>query len=84
MDSLQRRHRFDPQDLDLIDRVYEVACRLIEARDLYCEQPSATQQEEALRKMMFACASTGRLDFDTLCDKVLAGLAETVSNRRAA
>jgi hypothetical protein len=35
-----------------------------------------------LRKTVFACADNGRLDFDTLCDQVLASVAEASSDRR--
>jgi hypothetical protein len=34
MGSLNARHAFDPLDLEIIDRVYEVACAHIEARNL--------------------------------------------------
>ena len=84
MDSLQQRHKFDPFELETVDRVYEVACRHIEARNLYCEAPKSAEQEETLRKMVFACAASGKLDFDTLCDQVLARLAEISPDRRAA
>ena len=83
MDSLPQRHKFDPFELETIDRVYEVACRHIEARDLYCEVPKIAGQEDHLRKMVFACAASGKLDFDTLCDQVLARLAEVSPDRRA-
>jgi hypothetical protein len=76
MDTLTRRHKFDPSELELIDRVYEVACRYVEARDLYRERAKSVMEDEGLRKMVFACAASGRLNFDTLCDKVLAALAE--------
>jgi hypothetical protein len=34
MGAISRRPKFDPADLELIDRVYAVACAYIEARDL--------------------------------------------------
>jgi hypothetical protein len=77
MGSSIRRRKFDPFELELIDRVYEVACRHIEARDLYREAMTSREEQERLRKTVFACAGNGRLDFDTLCDQVLASLAET-------
>jgi hypothetical protein len=33
--TLNLRQKFDPYDLELIDRVYGVACAYIQARDLY-------------------------------------------------
>src|SRR5262249_13538280 len=50
-------------------------CRLahIEARDLYRGTAKETEKEEhALRKIIFACAGTGPLGFDTLCGSVWA------------
>jgi hypothetical protein len=83
MGSLQRRHKFDPSELELIDRVYKVACLHIEACNLYRAAPYIAEEEDRLRKAIFACAASGRLDFDTLCDKVLASLTETPSRRAA-
>jgi hypothetical protein len=77
MGSANQSNTFDPLDLEIIDRVYEVGCAYIEARDLYCEPVNAGQREEALRKVVFASAGTGPVDFDRLCDKVLAHMAKT-------
>lgn len=83
MGSLNRRQMFGPLDLEIIDRVYEVASANIEARNLYRAAPDSAEVE-ALRKTIFVCAASGRLDFDTLCDKVLARLDEISPPRRAA
>ena len=74
MGSSNPRQKFDPFDLELIDRVYDVACAYMEARDLYRDKAEDTEEEHALRKMVFACASKGPLDFDTLCERVLASM----------
>jgi len=74
MRSLNLRQTFDPFDLELIDRVHAVACAYIEARDLYRDTEKDDEEQDALRKMMFTCAGTGQLEFDTLCDRVLAGM----------
>lgn len=68
------RTKFDPTDLELIDRVYSVACAYIEARDLYRDSKHDSEEEDALRRLMFTAAGDGRLDFDTLCDRVLAAM----------
>ena len=64
---------FDPLDLEIIDRVYEAAWAQIEARE-----PSRDKQKdgerEALRKWIFAVVGSGHVDFDDLCDKVLASI----------
>jgi hypothetical protein len=43
----------------------------------------SAEEQVQLRKTVFACADNGRLDFDTLCDQVLASVAEASSDRRA-
>jgi hypothetical protein len=78
--AMYPRQKFDPFDLEIIDRVYGVACACIEARDLYRDQEKDAEEEAALRRQMFVLASTALLDFDTLCDKVLASIAESRSN----
>ena len=81
MDSMYPRRNFEPFDLEVIDQVYGVACACIEARDLYSNQEKDAEEKEALRRQMFVLASTVLLDFDTLCDKVLASIAESRTNR---
>jgi hypothetical protein len=84
MDSLQKRHKFDPFELEIVELVYELAYRHIEARDLYRDTANSAESDGDLPKLVFACAASGRLDFDTLSDKVLAHLAEAAPERRAA
>jgi hypothetical protein len=74
MDSLNPRHIFNPLDLEILDCVYEAAWAHIEARDLYRDRESDSAREDALRKTVFIVADTGPVDFDTVCDKVLASL----------
>ena len=72
MESMDLRKAFDPLDLELVERVYDVACAYLAARSLYRDPKQDTDEEDALRKQVFALAGNGPLDFDTLCDKVLA------------
>ena len=68
--------KFDSLDLELLDRVYAVACVYIEADNL-CRIPDAkdtARRQEALRKQIFALAGTGPLKFDPLCGKVLSSM----------
>jgi len=74
MSFLNLGHIFNPLDLEIIDRVYDAAWAHIEARDLYRDPRKEGAREDALRKTVFTVAGTGPVDFDTLCDKVLAGL----------
>ena len=57
------RQKFDPFNLETIDRVYDVACAYIEARDLYRDPAKDADEEDFLRKQMFALTENGRLDF---------------------
>jgi hypothetical protein len=85
MDSSIRRHKFDPLDLEILDRVYETALAHLEASDL-CRSPRVASvendgaREQELRKTVFAHAESGPVDFDTVCDKVL----ESLKPRQAA
>jgi len=55
MGSLNTRHAFDPLDLTIIDRVYEVACAHIEARNL-CDPQKCAEEEDYVRQWLFARA----------------------------
>ena len=67
---------FHPLDLETIDRVYEAAWAQIIARDPFRNTAKDSECQEALRKRLFALAGPGSVDFDTLCDKVLASMPE--------
>ena len=71
---------FDPLDLEIIDRVYEVAWAQVQARQPTRDTVSVAERQEALRKRIFGVArilGSGHIDFDTLAELVLA----TVSDR---
>ena len=63
---------FDPESLEVLDRVYALACLYIEAQHL-CSAAEWDKAKEldAARKAIFDAASDGRIDFDTLCNNVL-------------
>ncbi len=65
--------KFDPLDLELLDRVYDLACLYVEVDNL-CgtagEAPASVK--ETLRKQIFVLAGSGPVRFDPLCDEVLA------------
>ena len=71
MDSSRRSRVFDPLDLEIIDRVYEASWAHLEAREPVRDRGNDGEREEALRKLIFALATPGKVDFDTLCDTVL-------------
>ena len=72
MGSFKRPRVFHPLDLEIMDRVYEAAWAQIEARDPSRDRNEDGKRQDALRKRLFALATSGPVDFDTLCDKVLA------------
>ena len=74
MDALKVRRKLDPLDLEIIDRVYDVACAYVEARDLYRDPTTNADESGVLGRQVFAVAYEGPIDFDTLCDRVLAGV----------
>jgi hypothetical protein len=75
MSSFNYAHAFDPLDLEIIDRVFEASWAQIEARDSKRDTTKDADQQEALRKLVFACANAGTVDFDRLFDCVIANLA---------
>jgi hypothetical protein len=74
MSSFNYAHAFDPLDLEIIDRVFE-ASWAHEARDSKRDTTKDADRQEALRKLVFACANAGTVDFDRLFECVIANLA---------
>ena len=70
------KRSFDPFDLEIIDRVYEAAWAQLEAREPFRDREKDEEREEQLRKRLFAFAFPGRVDFDSLLEKVLASMPE--------
>ena len=62
---------FDPLDLEIIDLVYEAALVQIAARDPLSDPIKEQERQEALKKLVFAVAEPGSVEFDHLLDKVL-------------
>ena len=65
---------FDPLDLEIIDRVYEAAWAQLEAREPFRDRNKDGERGEELRQRIFAVATSGKIDFDSLCDRVLANM----------
>jgi hypothetical protein len=60
---------FDPLDLEIID--LEAALVEIAARDPLSDPIKEQERQEALKKLVFAVAQPGAVEFDHLLDKVL-------------
>jgi predicted alpha/beta hydrolase len=76
VDSFHHPRVFNPLDLEIIDRVYEAAWAQVEARELFRDRESDSERQEALRKLVMDQTDTGRVDFDTLFEKVMANMPE--------
>jgi hypothetical protein len=76
MGSFNRQRVFDPLDLEIIDQVYAAVWANVEAREPFRDRANDGKRQEAVRKRIFACANHGPIDFDTLCDNVLASMPE--------
>ena len=75
---------FDPLDLEIIDRVYDVAWAHAQAREPSRSTASDGARQTALRKKTFSVAriaGPGHLDFDTLTEAVLATIPEQLDSR---
>ena len=76
MDPFKRPCVFLPLDLEIIDLVHEAAWAQIEARDPFRNRNEDGERQDG-RKRLFALATPGTVDFDTLYDKVLASMPDT-------
>jgi hypothetical protein len=73
------KQAFDPFDLEIIDRVYEVAWAHVEASEPGRDIARNGERQRALRKKIFGIArivGSGHVDFDTLTELVLATIPE--------
>ena len=70
---------FDPLDLEIIDRVYEVAWAYTQAREPFRDPASDHERQKALREKIFGAArivGSGRIDFDMLTEVVMATIPD--------
>lgn len=72
MSSLKRSRVFDPLDLEIMDRVYEAAWARVEAEEPLRDTERDAERQQELRKTIFGLAGIGHVEFDDLCDSVLA------------
>ena len=70
---------FNPLDLEVIDRVYEAAWAQLLAMNLPRDEMEELDRQKNLRKRLFALARPGGVEFDTLCDVVLASYSPKVT-----
>jgi hypothetical protein len=74
--SFRHLRVFDPPNLEIIDRVCEAAWAQLEARDPLRDIEQDEERREALCKLVMDQTGTDRIEFDTLCEKVLANMPE--------
>ena len=70
--------KFKPFELEIIDRVYEAAWAQILARHPGRELENDTGRQEALRKRLFILADRRPIEFDTLRERALVSMPETL------
>jgi hypothetical protein len=78
MGSRKRHPAFEPSELDIIDRVYRAAWAQILARHPGRELENNRERQEALRRRLFILADRRPIEFDTLRDRVLVSMPETL------
>jgi hypothetical protein len=76
MGSFQHPRVFSPIDLEIIDRVYEAAWAQMEARQYFLDHEKDGERRAALRKFIMDLTGTGRIDFDTLYERVVTTLPQ--------
>ena len=75
---------FDPLDLEIIDRVYDVAWAHAQAREPYRNTALDGARQTALRRKILGVAriaGPGHIDYDTLAEVVLATIPEQLDSR---
>jgi hypothetical protein len=70
--------KFKPFELEIIDRVYEAAWAQILARHPGRELENDTGRQEALRKRLLILADRRPIEFDTLRERALMSMPETL------
>ena len=78
---------FDPLDLEIMDRVYEVAWAHAQAREPYGNTAVDGARQTALRRKILGVAriaGPGHIDYDTLAEVVLATVSEQPVARSSA
>jgi len=76
MGSFKHPRLFLADELEIIDRVYEAAWARVNARYPFRDTEQDEKRRKALRKMVVDQTGTDRVEFGTLCEKVLANLHE--------
>jgi len=69
MSSFRRNRVFGPQDLQIIDRVYQAAWAQVEA-DLLRDTSKDDERKSALHQWLFVLAGKDPVDFNTLSEKL--------------
>jgi hypothetical protein len=77
MGSSRHPRVFDPLDLEIIDRICEAAWAQLEAREPFRDREQDEARRETLCKLIMDQTGTDKVEFDTLCEKVLANMPET-------
>jgi hypothetical protein len=77
MGSFKRPRVFHPLDLEIMDRVFDAAWANLEAREPFRDRQKDGELQQVLGKLVFDSAGSDKINFDTLCDRVLASMPDT-------
>jgi hypothetical protein len=77
MGSFKHPRALQPLDLEIMDRVYEAAWAALEASDPFRDRAQDDKRAEELRKLVMVSADIGKVDFDTLCGRVMANMPQS-------
>jgi hypothetical protein len=77
MGSFKHPRAFQPLDLEIMDRVYEAAWAALEASDPFRDRAKDGERADKLRKLVMVSADIGKVDFDTLCGRVMANMPQS-------
>ena len=77
MGSYKHPRTFLPLDLQVVEMVYDAAWTMIANRDPFRDITLDAEHKEAVRKMVFALAHEGSVDYDMLLDRVMTNIPET-------
>jgi hypothetical protein len=76
MGSFKPPRAFNSQDLETIQWVYEAAWARVVLRDPSRDKMHDAELQAFLRRRIFAFAQCSPVDFDTLCDRVVASITQ--------
>jgi hypothetical protein len=76
MGTFKHPRVFDYHDLEIMDHVFDVALAQLEAREPFRDKERDGERRAELCKLILDQTGTDRIEFSTLCGRVLANMTE--------